>query len=1580
MDEPFIQRTALPVERVALPAAPPAEPPQAEQSPLIIASLVQGGYPVTSENVSKMRELIDQKGANQTFSELQRAYINKKDEQAGRMLGQRILEMAAPGQFDLDRDLGVMVEEAYQQFIPKNDSEVLAGAISGDTLESPEQALVALRAENESDSGMAGNIGGTLLDAVTLGVPSAIAAARFSNALGLDLGFWSLNPEAAAQAAGDKFASLPYSEKAEFLYTAVKASSEASGVVFDVTAKELRKYIDNPALLDTLSDPMQRALVLSVTNQILNVLPTTVAGKTIRTPKALTGIAAANPNIAGDVAAVALRGELPGIAPTDAAIAFSPKPFIEGADNVSAPVIEMMDAASTRAAEINSETQEITARMLGLGVDEKIVAEASVAAVQKTTEDLYGRQLVSQIKIEANPDGLGVATVSSLGKNAKGAGFSGKEALDVAASLQKFGYETRLKNIKTGELVDMDNLAIEAAAAKGQKLDGKYYVDVRREFSYSAFEAGALGKDVVNGWGWLRRLTNTLGFPSAWMKRDIYSNYVNSVYGSKALAGHLQRAMAPIRNMDPLEQDKLNTLLRFAEDFGKKNQKEPTLMDLRGAFGTDLSDNMITGFHQFKLVMNIAYQAANRMVYDIISGGRYLNEGGLRRGDPTKAVSIVNKTTGRSYSGTALDVEFAKTSGGRFYDPQQGAIVSLTGKKIDDLYARGGRIVRSPFQERVSGSVTNFHVYDPATSANWSLQPLTKFPLTKVPGYYTNIYQDRTFIYKEWRNMEVNGAQGQSFSEPVAVAGSEQEAARLIANVLKKQEPTATFTTSTPLASGLDPSLWAAARFDVSSGLIYGDRGKGLLGVNGPADLVDPINAAIKMSNVLGRSLSIEQLTARTIQGWKSEFRDVIQAAGVKNIDNMTVAEVSEMLGTLSGRRAENAATMWRYIQSLAGNTTEAPGIFRRLMYDSSQVFYNMMEKMGAKNVARSGRDYVGSADVLQAGRTAAYWDYIQLNPIGQFPLQALQPLFIAPMAAAGGKPLNYFRVFMDGHLLGQGAKWRAMEQMGGKGLTDAMIKRNASRMGMLVNEYKELVRRFDTFGMRSGVDLRAPTAEFSTHTGHLATTKVGLILQKVTSAGFKSPLSGNKLSLSRVGNAITSGFDKGEAYNVNVAFMTAFLKYQKGVRTTKGLTEADWKAINALASDYAGGMNRANRADWQNNTLSASIMQFMQFGHKGLVTLIGANRGAFGAGATAAILANQMMLWGKDGIPFLPGVLKLTESLGLTEPSDKKSFNDGLVEIAINEFINSVSEEGGNLDIGGRFAPMAGMANSVVDLYGNLVDTSPIDWLANSPTGRTASGLFEGYKTAYDLFHFTEAADPWSDEVWTEAGKAILAGHAAGVSNYRQAKLILQYGAYPTKNGNLSGVKMTTIEGWAKVAGLTSQEQADYYDIMEELDKRANPDVKVVVESASADGNAYYKRIHLALMAVGRGEDTLAHALVVAREQQRFYKDDNEVYNRAFTAALQKAHHEYKLRKEDIGTLLYKAISEGNEVSDWAIVRLRRSKTVPPEAKAAIEAELAKFKVDIKQASEINKQIIDEGVRELTKMVNKREKSTNND
>lgn len=1572
-----VERTPLPVERTPLPVSPVSPTTPNEDSPIIIAYLHNSGNKVNGENIKAVQRLIDQHGSRAVFDEYARTYLHSQDAKAGADIAKRMEALVQAGPFDLERDLGQQVEEAKKYWMPENETQVTAGVMAGGNQDSPKAALDALKLENTNDSGWLSNAGGSLVNAFMRGVPSAVAAYRYSQKFNLDLGLWSISPEAVGQAMGQKYVETPEAGKARFIMDALEFSKETSGVAFDDTALELRKYINNPELLDTLSDPQKTELVKSIGMQVFDVVAMGSPRWTLAGARSLGKIIGLNKTLGQEVANAALKGEVAGIAPTDAAIDFVPKPLLPeefiGEEQITTPVAEALSEETSRASSIQIEAMDATNRLLRQGITPDMEDAAGKLAMEETSRELNGLQLVSQIRLEGAQDGLSVSAQTTIGADSTGAGFNGTKALEVAKNLHAKGFSTRIRNITTGEILPLDELTIEETLATrqasrltrkplpaGAKLPDKYYVEVSKELSYSAIERAALGKDIVNGWSWLKGLTNYIGIPTAWMKRSVYEAYYTAWAGQRRLTGVLQAALAPIRKLSVDVQGELNNMAVFAQEFGEKTGMNPTLTDLRAKFGGTLTDELKVAFFQLRQVSDAAYEAANKRVYEILGKER--------------ARSIINRKSGASYSGTPLEVDAAKKEVGSVFDPQSKTIFKMDSKAIDDLYARGGQILRSPFEEEVLLDKSQYVLYDPVKASEWSIQRLTKFPLTKLPGYYTNIYENRTFVYEEVLNGEVNGVRT-NYSTPVGVGGSREEAQRIIDEVLKPKNPLKHYTIELPpTTSQIEATLWSALRHDPSTGLIYGDRGKRLVGIGGKAaTLVDPINAAIKLGNVLSRSIGTEMLTGRMIQGFKNEFSDVIRLIEHppgKNItlsfDRLTGTQVSNALSSIGGSRAEKARVMWDYIRQQAGLTTRDPSWFRHRMHDMSQGFYNFAEAKGWSNVSKIGRDKLMGGDILQVGRTAAFWDYIQLNPVGQVALQGLQPTFIAVLATIGGKyPLNYFRVFVEANALGQSAKWRAIELLGGKKVSEELWERNAKIWGMKVNEYKELVKQYDRFGMRAGIDPRSMTGDFTTHTGHLATTRVGKFLQSITHTGIKVPVLGD-VTLARAGNFVTSGFDKGEAGNVNTSFATAFHVYTNGSRTTKGLVEADWLKLNAKAGDFAGGMNGANKADWQINTFSASLMQFFQYGHKGLLTMTFSNRGAFTNKQAAAIILNQLMLWGTDGIPFFPAVSKEMAKLGVVDPKDLDSIHTGVLELGLNTLITELSGEESNLNFSARLAPMAGMANSMAELY-SFAFTTPVDWITNIPSGRTTIGIYQGVQAMWDIVRFTDKGDPWDDQTFIEASKALLSAGAAGVSNYRQGQLMHQYGAYPTRDGRLLGVKANTIEAYAKgILGINSQEYTDYYELLDDIGTKAHPPQAIIFKSAQEDAANYYSRIQRTLTAVGKGEDTLAHALLTLRTEQRYYHDSDNTYNEAFREALDARNTASKPRGEDIGTLLYKAQEGGAELSEWHKLRLARSKSTDPAVKAAVLASMDAIEGEMKRAAEINRIEIDRGIKEL--------------
>lgn len=301
-------------------------------------------------------------------------------------------------------------------------------------------------------------------------------------------------------------------------------------------------------------------------------------------------------------------------------------------------------------------------------------------------------------------------------------------------------------------------------------------------------------------------------------------------------------------------------------------------------------------------------------------------------------------------------------------------------------------------------------------------------------------------------------------------------------------------------------------------------------------------------------------------------------------------------------------------------------------------------------------------------------------------------------------------------------------------------------------------------------------------------------------------------------------GFDFGESTNVAGTFMIARRRWMRENPeiADKWDQKENLDQITALARQMSFSMTRPGRFGYQDGLLAVPL-QFFQVPHK-----------AFNAAFTTRmysktekkrIIAANIALFGGSGMFLMDDAVELVEDeLGWEIPPRlRQVLVGGLVDFSFNLTVDTMfadnDREMTNVLLSENFSPYADVTRNIGAWF-EFTDLTTLEWMARAvPAGSAASRIMRSVRDVRNIFN----SKPWDELTTDDAVKALMAVSAisSGFSNYWKYRYMIETGKAISASGNET-VSVNVWEARARVFGLSTQDEKDYYDAIGEIvDKR---------------------------------------------------------------------------------------------------------------------------------------------------------------
>lgn len=1191
-----------------------------------------------------------------------------------------------------------------------------------------------------------------------------------------------------------------------------------------------------------------------------------LTGKAIKTTtagKVMSTIDSANPTAARDIRTAIMSGAdtnkieaAVGINATDVAIDLYPT--FKGATNSLVPsgVVEHLEGLQSTLKKIEDDM----AFGINYTQEEMIAMQARVVDSVKDINGAYNHSF-SQLSVDVM-EGKGFVVKAAIGKNSD-VGFSGyDEAMKHFESNFAEGVKVDFM-VRQGDVVrEVSGEMLEELVEEGSRQLRTYgrKADAKRGAARAGFPDSEL-REVDGRWTWEKPKQevwyrvedkydynlslideNTLVFGGPTLDKGFVSSTMMNFLGDPATkfsrfvnkasirASDLGQAVSG-RMLGVIQQGVLKPLNRNQQikvfgaiDEGSKQGKNFTVDEL---IGMGMNTDEVNAYYTIRGVMDLEWSLNNTRVYNTLARDGY--------------ESVENMEAGFKGFGKRMPQDSVPLDRGvvDVFDPAAGKIVTMNMRDVDTLYANGGTIMRSKhvLGEGKSGVTLLASGLDTTTR----IRPLSRTPLQYRPGYVTRMYDENYFV-KTKSVKNVDGKQVERWSV-IAAMPTKTDADKLVAAMRKREaaekaainatlSATQRKTKEVEFDTFLDQALSPAQRFDDefeylhrTGGLITGRRGDHLKGLNDElAATLDPVDSMMKSITYTGGRVSHDDVIAGFEKRWVNTYGKQLGLSGIPD-------DLSKIAGkTFTEKGIAEAKELAGYIQAMRGVQGEWAGKWRGFMATLAE---QMENTLGGGRAVKNIGDYVRGFNPVKTMRGLTFNILLASNPTRQLLLQANQITFLAgiqPKYFANGGLGRDFAAFM-------GAAGTRTRPQWGKYRAAA-----AKTLKMTEDDFEKLYDGFVRSGLPQSIDSHTFARDGLQDLSQRITGGWAERAGRTAINAIKAPMYAAK----RV------GFDAGEWSNVAMTYLVSWKDW------TMKNPGKNWRSHGALddiatnARDYALNMTKSGEFGYQRGIASLST-QFLSYQHKAFLAMAGA---ATGKGNRAfaelprhqriGLVASQFLMYGVDGFGLGATMDKVVDALGLDVPDEAKPFLDGLLyEYMLNGVINSITQDGTDINFSETLAPGSGVFGSFNDFIGNMMTMSGPDILlgaSGSMVGRVADAI----RNVQIVREIPDLNNPEKLKAVLQQGGQVFGGYG----NYVRGQAMMKLGYYVSNSGQPL-FETTYAEGFAKALfGINPEGMDDYYRILEAtsggFSSRGVMDKISTIRSEDVDDIAqeYYTRI----------------------------------------------------------------------------------------------------------------------------------------
>lgn len=695
------------------------------------------------------------------------------------------------------------------------------------------------------------------------------------------------------------------------------------------------------------------------------------------------------------------------------------------------------------------------------------------------------------------------------------------------------------------------------------------------------------------------------------------------------------------------------------------------------------------------------------------------------------------------------------------FDPVKGVNTRLTKQEMDELYEKGGEIVRLDEQIQIDGEWVGDAVSRNTPSGGYTRAIYDgEVVMPYRDGYYPVMYDANYFIEKHIKLKD-----GTVKKKVVASARDSKEVDEAL-KMLRSSEPDAIYESRHDRRIGRDEIFGEGSWSNITNaglssqrvrGERLGDAGANLQNI-GQGHLKDPLEAVANQIYQLSQRVAMRDYMATVRNRWMQNYFKHFNLPENKFGQIEFPKSVSELVPkpNTPAKVVADGKNQYNYLYSLEnGYINGMDELFRGVLHHAADI----MGEIGWSKAQRALFEGAKGSPI-RAAKTAAFKMFLSMHPLRQ-------------------------AVIQRGQMLQLGA---VNPKYAGSTMVSDLVNIRLVRSGL--NKDPKFLSLYDEIkdaGVLEAVDAHVLIRED-------AMRLTDMTWMQKTSTTLNKPID----LMQRY------GFDAAE----QDVLLSAWLSFRDlAVKAGKDIKDQRVKdEILGQARAFTGGMNRAGDMAYGGNTFSL-FTQFLSFRHKMLLQTI--SNKSLTPMKRAQLLAFNVAMFGPDATL----VSYLVDSLFEGKPSPERDMiEDGLLSVFLNESLSLISGKDQAIDWG-DFAPAE--AYGMGDVLVGMMTTNLLEMAAKSPSGSLLFGanprLADAFKTAGRYFNVLE--DYEDPELSTKLSDVVIASANlfSGYSAAFKARYAYQTGKKMSTTGSVTDEDITGVESYLAGLGFQTKTEQGY-------------------------------------------------------------------------------------------------------------------------------------------------------------------------
>ena len=1014
---------------------------------------------------------------------------------------------------------------------------------------------------------------------------------------------------------------------------------------------------------------------------------------------------------------------------------------------------------------------------------EKALAKDRTEEIIQEISSLVPVEHLSKTVIEQIPGGISAKTVvgptDSYGwSTAEDAIEASKDFIEVTEGAS---VTILRRDYEAGKFVPAEGKALQG--------EGEFLAQITVDHLYNS--ADVLGKSFDEP------VIGVTGSTAKWVnKSSVFPQWINlagnvAAEGRSGLKADLIRTMEPFNKLSAKGQSRIMAALDEGDQWvnpatGVQEGKWFSHDELVDKF--EGNQKLIDGYQSVRKHQERVYELQNERLRDTMVSR------GMQR--------VVNEETG--FDGVAKRMDRGDLEQGRLtmYDAQREGTTSLAPEELDDLYAQGGYVARTPHGMRYGDEVTDLIVVKPGDKTR--LQKLPEYVLKQRAGYITKIYDTTHLVKKKITGVRRNGQlipgrgtlNGKSLKDgemlvtvkmannPVAA----ERAARLLQKEAKEGEEYGVIRAQE--LSDQEYAHQSSYEFYQDRGqLFFSKRGAEVETVTGERSLKSIADSIEIARNNAARHAAMDNLLDSMTKRWEKKYGALFWEG---QEGRFPVRELPpKPRDPKLMRDWEDSIALRDHINMLAGiDLTTTRRNFTRMNIWMAEKLAGMGEGRLLGLNEKLSETILRNRDknILDVAKSLAFIKFIVTSPARQLLLQAQQASVMLGMDYgfryfASGKGIRDWAGLTAGlAAIDRPNVWRVLAPQAAKG------------MGMSTKEYTELVQAFRKSGIPNSIDSHAFVQIMAVDPRSRVADSV---LGKTA-----AHLQGGMDSALRLARKV--GFDAGEYTNLSAAWLAVRNKWIKNNPGKNWLDPDNLAEITGQTRAVTFNMNAAGTLHQQKG-LAGLMFQFMSHTTKAIQVLIPDTRltRKLGIGKLAdrsfsnreklRIALTQAAIYGTAGLGLNAAYEKFRDEAGIVvPPKASQVIEEGLAGWGISAIFGAIGDADGedtSLAFSETFAPFSGNPqatplNKIIPFIADAAMLQSPDFRMLVPASFSAiHQIGNTIDTVNFILNGVDLPETAPNKYLAAAERALAV--TQGYDTFLQARVASQIGQFTTRNGN---------------------------------------------------------------------------------------------------------------------------------------------------------------------------------------------------